>query len=72
MEKITKINNTAFINILYPIFMISTLIFGFFDYFTSDLGNDTFELIVPIWYVHLKFLPFDFCFHQIDNSFFSN
>lgn len=49
-EKITSIINSAAIKILYPNILMPTLIASFYAYFTTDLGNDAFQLPFPYWY----------------------
>lgn len=55
-EKITEILKTFPIMIFYSAFMAPILIFNFYTYFTSDLGNDSFQLFFPYWWAqHMLF-----------------
>lgn len=48
-EKITKILNTCPITIFYLTIMIPILVFNFHTYFTTDSGNDAFQMFFPYW-----------------------
>lgn len=45
----SKIVYVIFVKLMLPIFMLPQFIIGFFNYFTTDLGNDAFEMQFPVW-----------------------
>lgn len=49
VEKICKIIVWVAINVSLPIILFSKFILSFTAYFTTDLGNDVFELPFPYW-----------------------
>lgn len=56
-EKWNKIVYFMFMKIFAPSILVPLLIHVFYDYFTTDLGNDAFQLPSPFWLVHnLKIL----------------
>lgn len=50
-ELVEKLSEIGFFmtNLAFPCFILPKVIFNFFNYFTSDLGNDAFDLPAPIW-----------------------
>lgn len=48
-EKITSLINSVGIKILYPIVMMPPLIASFYSHFTTNAGNDAFQMPYPYW-----------------------
>lgn len=49
VEKYSRIGAFVTVCVIVPSFMLPKAIVSFFMYFTSDVGNDAFNLPVPIW-----------------------
>lgn len=49
MEKISKIVYFFIVFVCVPGFVIPKICVSYFNYFTTNLGNDAFELSEPIW-----------------------
>lgn len=50
VEKWSEFLVTITMTVVYPCVMFSKFIISFFVYFTTDLGDDAFELPFPYWY----------------------
>lgn len=51
VEKWCKIIFFMNMKVCFPIGMSSEFIYSFILYFTTDLGNDAFQVPLPFWYV---------------------
>lgn len=49
VEKYTEIGIFAIKNVVVPCFVLPKAIVRFFIYFTTDVGNDAFDLPIGIW-----------------------
>lgn len=49
VEKCSEIGAFAMIYVVIPCFILPKAIYSFFIYFTTDLGNDAFDLPIAIW-----------------------
>lgn len=51
MEKLSEIVELMVVGVCLPGFVIPRIIVSYFKYFTTDLGDDAFDLSIPMWSV---------------------
>lgn len=49
VEKLSEIADFIMVRVSLPGFILPKAVFCYFQYFTTDLGNDAFQLSLPMW-----------------------
>lgn len=49
IEQLSKIGYAIIARISLPVLVVPRAVYSFYQYFTTDLGNNAFELSLPMW-----------------------
>lgn len=52
IEEVSKIVYFAIVGVTVPGLVIPKAILSYFNYYTTNLGGDAFDLSIPMWYVY--------------------
>ena len=71
-EKWCRLTNRIFTKLFLPTMIVPQVVYCFTVYFVTDLGNDAFEMLYPLWWASLALIhyidaSFSFSFHPFQN-----